>query len=128
MMNKFCLYYHYKPNGEIFYVGIGDNKRPYDFINARNKFWHNIVEKYGNPIVKIILENISWEMACNEEKKSIKKFGRRDLSQGTLVNMTDGGDGVPGWGTPEERSFKAKLRYNKIPKEKIDAHAENEKS
>ena len=32
--------------------------------------------------------------ACEGEKKWIKHYGRKDLNEGSLVNMTDGGDGA----------------------------------
>ena len=108
--NNNCLYFHRKPNGEIFYVGIGKDYRPFDFVNARNRFWHSIVKKYGLPKVEIILSNISWQHACYAECWCIRMFGRRDLNNGTLVNLTDGGDGVISWGTFEERSLNAKNR------------------
>jgi len=31
------------------------------------------------------------------EKELISFYGRRDKKEGTLVNMTDGGDGCPGY-------------------------------
>lgn len=37
---------------------------------------------------------MTWEEACEKEKELISKIGRRDLGLGTLVNMTDGGDGT----------------------------------
>jgi hypothetical protein len=37
---------------------------------------------------------LTWEEACEKEKEFIQLYGRRDLGLGTLVNMTDGGDGV----------------------------------
>ena len=89
-----CLYYHKKLNGEIFYVGIGDLKRPYSKYQ-RNKFWHNVVNKHGF-IVEIVHKDITWEEACLLEKKYIKLFGRRDLGNGSLVNLTDGGEGTRG--------------------------------
>ena len=73
--------------------------------------------------MKILLEDISWTHACYAEKWCIKMYGRRDLKTGTLVNLTDGGDGVPGWGTFEIRSYIAKRRYLNISTDTINAHA-----
>ena len=36
---------------------------------------------------------MTWEEACEKEKEYIKFYGRRDLGLGSLVNMTDGGEG-----------------------------------
>jgi hypothetical protein len=92
MKNK-VLYHHIRlDNGEIFYVGIGDSARPYSH-NNRNNYWHNIVEKYGYR-VEIIKESLDWGDACKLEILEIKKFGRKDLGLGPLVNLTDGGDGT----------------------------------
>ena len=92
-MERFCVYLHKnKKTNEVFYVGIGDITRPYS--KKRNKYWHSVVSEYGYYVV-IIYENISREMALDIEKSLIKKFGRRDLKKGSLVNLTDGGDVGP---------------------------------
>jgi len=90
--NKWLCYFHKKPNEEIFYVGIGNSKRPYS-KDKRSKFWHNIVNKYGYT-VEIVREKLSWRGVCKLEKMYIKQIGRRDLKLGPLVNQTDGGDGT----------------------------------
>jgi hypothetical protein len=82
-----------KDTNEVFYVGIGkSNKRAYCKIK-RNAHWYNIVNKIGYDI-EILYENISWEEACEKEVELIKKYGRMDLKHGSLVNMSDGGDGL----------------------------------
>lgn len=92
---KFSLYFHINSvKNEIFYVGIGNSKRPYT-KHHRNNFWFNIVNKY-NYIVDIIEENLTWEEACEREIFYISKIGRRDLCKGPLVNMTNGGEGSRG--------------------------------
>lgn len=103
-----------KDNNEVFYVGIGnDIKRAYDNKNRTNIFWKNVVNKYGY-IVEIVEENLSWFDACIKEKELIKKYGRRDINEGTLVNMTDGGDGQS---NPSEETRK-KLKYKKTEEHK----------
>jgi len=95
-----CLYIHTrKSDGGIFYVGIGDKFRPYR-KTARNKYWHNTVNKYDYD-VKILVDNLSWEEACKLEIKMIAFYGRikpdpKNLNYGCLVNMTDGGEGAKG--------------------------------
>jgi hypothetical protein len=92
-----CVYFHRKSSDNtIFYVGIGNIKRP--FIKnkkLRGNWWFNVVNKHGL-IVEIIHENLSWKEACSKEKYYIKLFGRRDLKTGILINLTEGGDGVKG--------------------------------
>lgn len=93
MKEKNCsLYIHVKPNGEVFYVGIGSKNRPFSKLN-RNKFWHNIVNKYGYEII-ILKSDLNWDNACELEKILINYYGRKDLKTGSLVNMTDGGEGT----------------------------------
>jgi hypothetical protein len=82
---------------EVFYVGIGSGKtykRAYK-KTGRNKFWQNIVNKTSYTVT-IIEDKLSWEEACTKEIELIKMFGRRDLNKGSLVNLTDGGEGSKG--------------------------------
>jgi len=111
------IYTHSKPNGEIFYIGIGDSKRPYS-RSGRSKFWHNTVNKYGN-IITILSNNLTWENAQQAEIELIKIYGRRDLGLGLLCNLTDGGEGSPGVKRSKEAIEKQKLTMqNKTSEEK----------
>lgn len=110
--NKWICYLHIKPDGEIFYVGIGNSKRPYS-KGKRSKFWHNVVNKHGYSI-KIITEYSSWEKVCQLEKWLIREIGRRDLGLGTLVNLTDGGDGTIN-ASAESRERSAAKQRGRIP-------------
>ena len=91
--NDTCLYLHTrKSDGIIFYVGIGDKKRPYT-KRGRNFHWLNTVNLYDYEVT-VLLENLTWERACEIEIKMISFYGRADLGLGTLVNWTDGGEGA----------------------------------
>ena len=93
-MKKMALVYkHYKKDtNELFYIGIGNNiKRAYS-KRSRNDLWHNVVNKHGY-YVEIHIDNISYNDAKKIEKALILLYGRKDLNNGILVNMTDGGDG-----------------------------------
>ena len=104
---KYCLYQHTrKTDGGIFYIGIGDIKRPYKKY-GRNKFWRNMVNKHDYD-VKVLVESISWERACELEKLMISFYGRIDKKEGVLVNLTDGGDGTKGVIMSEETKQKMK--------------------
>jgi hypothetical protein len=84
-----------KDTNEVFYIGIGKTeKRAYNKI-YRSSYWKRIVEKHGYDIV-LVETDISWETACEMETKLIKQYGRKDLGEGSLVNMTDGGNGSIG--------------------------------
>jgi hypothetical protein len=89
------LYFHISMGtNEVFYVGIGNIRRPYSTYK-RSKWWDNIVKKYGYDIL-IVEDNLTWETACELEKYWINRIGRKDLGLGTLVNLTNGGDGFMG--------------------------------
>jgi len=95
MRKNYCVYIHRKPGGgDVFYVGIGSPKRPYDF-KRRNKFWKYVVNKHGYEI-EVLHRGLSWESARDIEIQLIEEHGRRDLGKGTLVNLTDGGEGAHG--------------------------------
>jgi|LakMenEpi03Aug12_release.lakeMendotaPanAssembly.Ray.scaffolds.fasta_scaffold591922_1 hypothetical protein len=82
---------------QVFYVGIGSDKyysRAYTKW-GRNKLWKNIVEK-TEYVVEILFNDISWDDACKKEIEFIKLYGRKDIQNGTLVNLTDGGQGAKG--------------------------------
>lgn len=88
---------------EPFYIGIGSDKeykRAY-FRWDRNKYWNNIVSKTDYD-VEILIDDIDWEMACKKEVEFISLYGRFDLGTGSLVNMTNGGDGTLGMRHSEE--------------------------
>lgn len=88
-----CVYLHKNPTtGEVFYVGIGRECRANNF-RGRNKFWNNYVKKYGVD-VEIIYKGLGVREANELEIELIRKYGRRDKNKGTLVNLSDGGEGI----------------------------------
>jgi group I intron endonuclease len=102
-----ALVYRHRRNdtNEVFYIGIGVSKYRSTDTHNRNTHWHNIVNKHGY-IAEIILENISWEQAQQLEILLISQYGRIDTENGTLVNMTDGGDGWNGCIHTDETKLK----------------------
>ena len=100
------VYQHRKKDtGELFYIGIGNNKRRATSTFKRSQLWHNIVNKHGLN-VEITHSDICWEEACCIEQYLISFYGRRDLGTGILINMTDGGDGRYGAKISEETRIK----------------------
>ena len=126
MINDTCVYFHINPlKNEIFYVGIGSAKRPY-MTKKRNIHWNGIRNKYGY-IIDIAHENISWKKACELEKFYISKIGRKDLKKGTLVNLTDGGEGAKG--IPRSEELREKLRnFNLGKKQSLEAKEKQRKA
>src|SRR3972149_2039021 len=89
-----CLYFHLrKGTAIIFYVGIGDERRPYS-KSGRNKDWHKEVDEFGYDVI-IKHRNLIRKNVFSLEIAWIKKIGRRDKGLGTLVNHSDGGDSLP---------------------------------
>ena len=98
---------------EVFYVGIGStSKRPYS-KSGRNRHWHNIVNKVGYE-VEVLAVGVTHNEAKELEVLLISEYGRKDLSTGNLVNLTEGGDGAVGFIVSE----KTKEKLSKIHKGK----------
>lgn len=100
---NFYIYRHIRlDTNEVFYIGMGKNPKYYksfekEFQRAyhkegRSSFWQNIINKTKYEI-EIILTDLTKEEAINKEIELIKLYGRRNLNKGTLVNLTDGGEG-----------------------------------
>lgn len=121
---------------EIFYVGIGEDQggEEYQFKSSlardkrhRNPRWHNITKKTKYR-VEILLNGLTWEQACWNEKFFISLYGRADKGEGTLVNMTDGGDGSKGMILSEESKKKMSVAFkNKSYQDLYGDKAEEEK-
>lgn len=77
---------------EPFYIGISkDAYRPFT-KKGRNKYWLRITNKTEYK-VDILFNDLSYDEAKNKEIEFIALYGRKDSKNGTLVNMTDGGEG-----------------------------------
>jgi hypothetical protein len=121
------IYAHIRlDTNDIFYIGRGiDYKRPVSRTN-RNKYWHNIVNKYGYRVEILWESNANmtkeeaWVLAGKKEIEFIKKYGRMDLGEGKLVNMTDGGEGVIGKIYTEK--YRENLRKSHIGIQAGDKH------
>lgn len=97
-MNDYYVYAHHLPDGTIFYIGKGKNKRIFS-KSGRSEWWHRITKKYygkGFPVYSKLIENVSENEAFSKEKELIQLYGRKDVNGGMLINMTDGGDGPSG--------------------------------
>ena len=80
---------------EPFYIGIGSdmtNKRANERAR-RSELWKKIVAKSDYEI-EILMDDITFDEAKSKEIEFIKLYGRIDLGNGTLANLTDGGDGL----------------------------------
>jgi predicted GIY-YIG superfamily endonuclease len=113
-MENYYLYYHKNPlTKDLFYIGIGTNKRAWDFNSGRNPHYKNYVKKHGEPIVDIVKENLTKEEACYLEMELISEYGRKEIDfQGILLNKSIGGD-VIALGNRFTREQKIKLSNSK---------------
>lgn len=102
------IYRHIKPNGEVFYIGIGsgDNnyKRAYAKI-GRNKKWKKIVKEFGYE-VEILKSSLSRKLAEELEILLIDFYKREDCCDGVLCNLSDGGRGNTGLKHSEATKYK----------------------
>jgi hypothetical protein len=91
------LYRHIRlDKNEPFYIGIGSDTE-YKRANSnhnRTKYWKNIISKTEYRI-DIVMDNLSWEEACEKEKEFIALY-KRKCDGGILCNLTLGGEGVYG--------------------------------
>jgi hypothetical protein len=95
---------------EPFYIGIS-NDAMHERANStkrKNKYWKRIFNKTEIRI-EIMLDDLTWEEACVKEREFISLYGRKDLKIGTLVNMTDGGEGLINPSIEVRNKIKTKL-------------------
>jgi hypothetical protein len=90
------LYRHIRlDKNEPFYIGIGSdmsNKRAKEKAR-RSNLWKKIIAK-SEYEVEILFDDITYDQAKLKEIEFIKLYGRIDLGNGTLANLTNGGDGT----------------------------------
>ena len=105
-----------KDTNQIFYIGIGKTIASAKSKNGRNNYWKNIVKKTEYDI-EILHTDLTWDEACELEKKYIKQYGRVDIGTGILSNMTDGGDGNNNYSPEVIEKMVYKKRGIKLKKE-----------
>jgi len=92
--NKVVYLHRKKTNNEVFYVGMGNERRARS--KERSEYWKRTVSKHGY-YIEIVERGLSIEEAIESEIALIELIGRRDLGLGSLVNLTDGGEGGCGY-------------------------------
>ncbi len=132
---KYYLYRHIRlDTNQVFYVGIGVKTKKdikYNYYTRstckwRNSFWNNVIAKTDYE-VEIVLESDSKDFIKQKEVEFIALYGRRDKGLGTLVNLTDGGEGNQGYKHTEEAIKKmSELKKGKLsPKKGIKVNPES---
>jgi hypothetical protein len=105
-------YGEYEFDYEPFYIGKGKEKRIIDKYN-RNKYFNNLIGKI-DPVIRKFKENLSENESLNLECDLIKIIGRKDLNNGPLVNLTNGGEGASGRKWTEITYKKQKKNFEEI--------------
>ena len=112
---KHYLYVHYRQDeSEAFYIGIGTKYRKKDYDRAmcykkRSEFWKRVCNKTKYNVM-IISESDDKQEIINQEINYIKLLGKKKDKSGTLVNITDGGEGMTGHKTIWTEEMKNKIR------------------
>ncbi len=117
--NQYYIYRHIRPDkNEVFYIGKGRNVKTSHSerhleINGRNKWWKHIVAKNNGVFISEIIYCCDTESEINgKEIEFIKLYGRMDLQQGTLCNLTDGSDGSTGIKVSDTTKQKLRDRFS----------------
>lgn len=97
-----------KDSGKPFYVGKGSGNRK-TCLKGRSLFWKNTAKKHGW-YADIVEEFDTEEEAFLSEVAMIQFYGRRNKdSNGILVNLSDGGEGISGYRFTEEQKRNQKV-------------------
>lgn len=123
------IYRHIRLDKNVpFYIGYGSGnsyRRASDNSkHRRSEFWGRVANK-TDISVEIVLDGLSREEAIAKEKELIALYGRINIGTGTLVNLTDGGDGGAGQVFSKERRemiskiIKARPPVSEITRQKM---------
>lgn len=123
--NKYYLYRHVRLDTNVpFYIGIGSKPKNYygykgEYRRAyvaykRTDFWNAIVSKTDYR-VDILFESNNLEEIKQKEIEFIKLYGRRNLNEGTLVNLTDGGD----YSIRQANQYRKSFKHTQETKDKL---------
>lgn len=105
---SFYTYAHYtKDTKQLFYIGKGRGKRAWQHF-GRNNHWKHKVAKHGVS-VEILAKWSTEQKAFEHEKFLISCF------KGSLVNLTDGGEGTSGFVPKEEQREKVRKALTGVP-------------
>lgn len=116
---KFYVYEHHRNDtGAVFYVGKGYKSRSIARHN-RNLYWQRVCEKAGGFFVTYPVKNVDEELALLVEVELIDAYRRRGVC---ITNITNGGEGAPGWVPSEETRRKIGEANKHTPKATGENH------
>lgn len=132
--NKHYLYRHVRlDKNEPFYIGIGTKPSSKNYSSskteyaraytkfAKSVFWNKIVAKTDYK-VEILFESDDYELIKSKEIEFIKLYGKKSINKGTLVNLTNGGEGLLGFSP----SIETRDKIGKSNSKKIRTEAQKE--
>lgn len=135
MSSNFYVYIYLNPlkNYEPFYIGFGKNNRMKDHLKKssdknRHKFYtiQKIRRETGNdPTIRIFQSNLTSNEAIEIERGLIWAFGRADLGQGPLTNLTAGGEGTTNLTQESAVKKKNSLTGRKLSEDHIEKIRKN---
>jgi len=107
-----------KDTNQVFYIGIGSDDNYYRSRSKskRNPIWRRIVNKTQYDI-EIIFDNLPFDKLIEKEKEFIALYGRICNQSGTLANLSEGGEGVKGYGLPNPGKGKKMADICKNPEQ-----------
>jgi hypothetical protein len=98
MSKQFYAYLYSDIDGTPLYAGKGHGRRAWRHVSNKNHLSNLLRKRQRNGVCLIPkLYNVeSKELALLVEEELIDLYGRRDLGTGSLLNLTDGGQGQSG--------------------------------
>jgi hypothetical protein len=130
--HKFYVYIYQDELGVPIYVGKGKERgwkiheRLYDHLKiakTRKKphpFYFKLRKILRNgfvPKIYKVQENLTGEEANKLEKEIISRFGRKDLKTGTLLNLSDGGQGILNMSENHKNAIRKRHKGKIVPLE-----------
>lgn len=115
---KHYLYGHIRlDTNDFFYIGVGtkyNHNKDYTRAKAkgkqRNYIWRGIVERCDYNVI-ILFESDDYNLVKQKEIELISKYGQIIKNNGSLCNLTNGGDGM--LGVRNKELFKPVYLYTK---------------
>lgn len=122
-MLKYYIYRHVRPDKNVpFYIGRGANYadrsiyRRSKSLKGRNYIWKSIVAKNNNNYyIDIMYETDYLDEILKKEIEFISLYGKIIDNNGTLCNLTNGGDGSLGLKHTEETKNKMSIKRKNNP-------------